>query len=116
MRRSVLEIHQRIAHLLQQLDHPLLHRAEKKYLQERLFNEVMILWQTEELRIEKPTVMDEVSNGLYYFDETLFDVLPKSIRSLKIPYKKFIPKTAGRFLIFFDLVRGLVEIEMATLT
>ncbi|WP_034680991.1 phosphoenolpyruvate carboxylase [Caldalkalibacillus mannanilyticus] len=109
MRRSVLEIHQRIAHLLQQLDHPLLHRAEKKYLQERLFNEVMILWQTEELRIEKPTVMDEVSNGLYYFDETLFDVLPKIHQELEDSLQEIYPENGWEvpnFLRFGSWIGG----------
>lgn len=75
-KRSILEIQQRIAVILKSLDHPLLTKREKKKLEESLFNEVTILWQTDELRHHKPTVMDEVRNGLYYFDQTLFDVLP----------------------------------------
>ncbi|MFC0525545.1 phosphoenolpyruvate carboxylase [Pontibacillus salicampi] len=75
-KRSVLEIQKRIATILQQLDHPLLTSKERTNLQESLFNEVTALWQTNELRQRKPSVMDEVRNGLYYFDETLFDVLP----------------------------------------
>ncbi|WP_181349662.1 phosphoenolpyruvate carboxylase [Thalassobacillus sp. CUG 92003] len=75
-KRSVLEIQKRIATILEQLDSPLLTKKEREKLQESLFNEVTVLWQTDELRHRKPTVMDEVRNGLYYFDETLFDVLP----------------------------------------
>lgn len=76
-KRSILEIQQRIAVILKGLDHPLLSRRERKKLEERLFNEVSILWQTDELRQNKPTVLDEVRNGLYYFDQTLFEVLPE---------------------------------------
>ncbi|NRD78637.1 phosphoenolpyruvate carboxylase [Bacillus sp. BRMEA1] len=75
-KRSILELQQRIAELLIKLDHPLLTNKEQRKLEESLFNEVAILWQTDELRQHKPTVMDEVRNGLYYFDQTLFDVLP----------------------------------------
>ncbi|MEH7075243.1 phosphoenolpyruvate carboxylase [Neobacillus drentensis] len=76
-KRSILEIQQRIADILKSLDHPLLTSRERKKLEESLFNEVSILWQTDELRQNKPTVLDEVRNGLYYFDQTLFDVLPE---------------------------------------
>ncbi|WP_226584776.1 phosphoenolpyruvate carboxylase [Halobacillus litoralis] len=75
-KRTVLEIQKRIATILKQLDHPQLTRSERESLQDSLQNEVTVLWQTDELRERKPTVMDEVRNGLYYFDETLFDVLP----------------------------------------
>lgn len=76
-KRSILEIQQRIADILKSLDHPLLTSRERKKLEESLFNEVTILWQTDELRQHKPTVLDEVRNGLYYFDQTLFEVLPE---------------------------------------
>lgn len=75
-KRTVLEIQKRIAKILKQLDHPQLTKSEREELQDSLQNEVTVLWQTDELRERKPTVMDEVRNGLYYFDQTLFDVLP----------------------------------------
>jgi phosphoenolpyruvate carboxylase len=75
-RRAVLDIHKRIADHVMQLDNPMLTHRERGLLLEGLRNEVLTLWQTDELRERKPTVIDEVRNGLYYFDETLFDVLP----------------------------------------
>ncbi|PLS17339.1 phosphoenolpyruvate carboxylase [Bacillus sp. M6-12] len=76
-KRSILEIQKRIATILKNQDNPLLSKKERKKLEESLFNEVTALWQTDELRHHKPTVIDEVRNGLYYFDQTLFDVLPE---------------------------------------
>ncbi|WML43463.1 phosphoenolpyruvate carboxylase [Neobacillus sp. PS3-40] len=76
MKRSILEIQKRIANILKYMDNPMLTKREKKQLEESLFNEVTILWHTDELRYHKPTVLDEVRNGLYYFDQTLFNVLP----------------------------------------
>ncbi|RFU67864.1 phosphoenolpyruvate carboxylase [Peribacillus saganii] len=75
-KRSILEIQKRIATILKNQDNPLLSKKERIKLEESLFNEVTALWQTDELRHRKPTVIDEVRNGLYYFDQTLFDVLP----------------------------------------
>ncbi|MDQ0483209.1 phosphoenolpyruvate carboxylase [Alkalihalobacillus hemicentroti] len=82
-RRSVLEIHKRIAVSLQQLDNPLLTKREQKVLKEELLNEITTLWQTDELRHKKPTVMDEVNMGLFYFEETLFEVLPQIHQELE---------------------------------
>ncbi|MFC0471617.1 phosphoenolpyruvate carboxylase [Halalkalibacter kiskunsagensis] len=75
-KRTVLEIQKRISTILQQFDNPLLTKKERRTLEESLFNEVTALWQTDELRQRKPTVLDEVKNGLYYFNETLFETLP----------------------------------------
>ncbi|MDP4085513.1 MAG: phosphoenolpyruvate carboxylase [Bacillota bacterium] len=82
-KRSILEIQKRIANILKNMDNPLLTNKEKTQLQESLFNEVTILWQTDELRYHRPTVLDEVRNGLYYFDHTLFDVLPEIHREVE---------------------------------
>ncbi len=87
-KRSILEIQQRIAVILKKLDHPLLTKRERSKLEESLFNEVTILWQTDELRHNKPTVLDEVRNGLYYFDQTLFEVLPEIHREVEICLEK----------------------------
>ncbi|WP_442599720.1 phosphoenolpyruvate carboxylase [Neobacillus sp. D3-1R] len=89
-KRSILEIQKRIADILKSLDNPLISKKERQKMEESLFNEVTVLWQTDELRHTKPTVMDEVKNGLYYFDQTLFDVLPEIHQevedSLKVHY------------------------------
>ncbi|MDQ1004028.1 phosphoenolpyruvate carboxylase [Neobacillus niacini] len=87
-KRSILEIQQRIAVILKKLDYPLLTKRERRKLEESLFNEVTILWQTDELRHNKPTVLDEVRNGLYYFDQTLFEVLPEIHREVEICLEK----------------------------
>lgn len=82
-RRAVLDIHKRIAVDVMELDNPTLTYREREKLREKLMNEVLILWQTDELRDRKPTVIDEVRNGLYYFDETLFEVLPSVYEELE---------------------------------
>src|SRR5699024_12857106 len=74
--RTVLEIQKRISGNLGKLDNPLATEHEKAMIRESLFNEVTALWHTDELRKRKPEVLDEVKNGLYYFDQTLFDTLP----------------------------------------
>lgn len=60
-RRSVLLKIRRIADLLAQPDDT--HRNR------RLKESVAMLWQTDELRLSRPEVMDEARNALYFLDE-----------------------------------------------
>ncbi|GIP34960.1 phosphoenolpyruvate carboxylase [Paenibacillus sp. J2TS4] len=90
-RRAVLDIHRRISDDVMELDNPMLTIRERDQLRERLLAEVLTLWQTDELRDRKPTVLDEVRNGLYYFDETLFDVLPDVYAEVERCLEKYYP-------------------------
>ncbi|WP_274364699.1 phosphoenolpyruvate carboxylase [Paenibacillus thermotolerans] len=91
MRRAILDIHKRIADDMMQLDNPTLTDREREDLRRKLLNEVLTLWQTNELRDRKPTVIDEVRNGLYYFDETLFDAIPEVYDELERCMEKYYP-------------------------
>lgn len=92
MRRAILDIHKRIADDVMQLDNPTLTFREREQLREKLLNEVITLWQTDELRDRKPTVIDEVRNGMYYFHETLFQVLPEVYLELERCLSKYYPE------------------------
>ncbi|WP_078543767.1 phosphoenolpyruvate carboxylase [Litchfieldia alkalitelluris] len=108
-KRTVLEIQKRIASILQQFDNMMLTKKEKVELEEQLMNEVTVLWQTDELRYRKPSVMDEVLNGLYYFDETLFDILPDIHQELEDSLKVKYPSKAWdvpNFLRFGSWIGG----------
>ncbi len=91
VRRVILDIHKRIAADVMQLDDPSLTFREREQLREKLLNEVITLWQTDELRDRKPTVLDEVRNGMYYFHETLFHVLPDVYGELERCLDKYYP-------------------------
>ncbi len=72
-RVTVLEIHRRIYLKLYELESPRWTPRERKALLDLLRNEIDLLWMTGEIRIEKPTVESEISWGLHFFRETLFD-------------------------------------------
>jgi phosphoenolpyruvate carboxylase len=108
-KRSILEIQVRISEILKSLDQPLMSKKEHQKLEEQLFNEVAILWQTDELRYKKPSVIDEVKNGLYYFDQTLFDVLPDIHQEVEDSLKEHYPESPWKvppFLHFGSWIGG----------
>jgi len=82
-RRTLLEKHRRIAGLLADFDDENLAPRRRAELQARLAAEVESVWQTDEVRHTQPTVLDEVNQGLYYFDATLFDAAPALLEELE---------------------------------
>ncbi len=64
--------------------------TERQELMEQLMEDVVLLWQSDETRDRPPTVMDEVRTGLYFFEATLFNLLPQLYseldRVLRIAY------------------------------
>ncbi|HEU4641337.1 MAG TPA: phosphoenolpyruvate carboxylase [Gemmatimonadaceae bacterium] len=71
-RVTVLEKHQAIYHELgDALDSPLPH--ERSRALDALRADIEVLWLTGELRLEKPTVAQEVAWGIHYLEDTLFD-------------------------------------------
>lgn len=89
-KRTVLEIQKRISENLRKLDNSQSTDKERALVEESLFNEVTALWHTDELRQRKPEVLDEVKNGLYYFDQTLFDTLPDIFQDLEVQLEEHI--------------------------
>jgi len=75
-RKSVLDREMEISHLLADRDRMALTRAEAAATDDALSRAVLILWQTSLLRRGQPTVVDEVANGLSYYDHTFFRELP----------------------------------------
>jgi phosphoenolpyruvate carboxylase len=67
-RRSILTRERDIAHLLDQRDRMRLTPEESAATEEALRSAVLTLWQTSMLRAAKLSVIDEVANGLSYYD------------------------------------------------
>ncbi|SNR67655.1 phosphoenolpyruvate carboxylase [Puniceibacterium sediminis] len=75
-RVTVLETHRRIYRRLTDLmGRNWAPREQEAHLQ-ALTAEIEILWLTGELRLEKPTVAQEVQWGLYFFREVLYTAVP----------------------------------------
>lgn len=71
-RVTVLEIHRRIYVLLIQLEQERWTPYERNALIQRVYDEIDLLWLTGEIRLEKPTVQQEVAWGLHFFNESLY--------------------------------------------
>lgn len=100
-RRSVLEKILHIDRLLHEKEERNLVPREIEEVDRRIEEEITLLWQTDELRRRKQTVLDEVDNGLFYLDEVLFDVLPETL----LRFYKVLGKAYQKKMDFRPFVR-----------
>ncbi len=81
-RRAVMHTLRGIFITAEQLDGPRLGKQERVDIIDALRNQIQILWKTDEVRVHKPSVHDEIRNGLFYFRECLFQAVPRVYRYL----------------------------------
>ncbi|HEX2028683.1 MAG TPA: phosphoenolpyruvate carboxylase [Nitriliruptorales bacterium] len=75
-RRSILTKTRRVAELLEQRNDPRATAADRDRVDRRLAEVIDLLWQTDELRLERPRPTDEARAVLYYFDDLFSQVVP----------------------------------------
>jgi phosphoenolpyruvate carboxylase len=101
-RVTVLERHRRIYRGLMDLESPRWTARERAELVHKLGSEIELLWLTGELRLEKPTVAQEVAWGLHFFNETLFDAVPRLLEKLETALKQSYPGERFEVRPFFQ--------------
>ena len=70
--------------------------AELAHNEEQLRRAVLILWRTNMLRQTRLTVIDEVVNGLSYYDYTFFRELPRLYATIEDALAKLDPRRAEK--------------------
>jgi phosphoenolpyruvate carboxylase len=92
-RRTILAAHLRLAGWLSELDDPRLPRSRREEIDAALAEEVTALWQTDEVREQRPRVVDEIRHGLWFFEQSLFEAAPR----LLADYRVRLPKARSPF-------------------
>ncbi len=82
-RRAVMHTLRGIFLTAEKLDGPRMGKLEREQVIDDLRNQIQVLWKTDEVRVHKPTVEDEIRNGLFYFRECLFNAVPRVYRYLE---------------------------------
>ncbi len=104
-RRTVLLKRRRIGKQLERLDRLPLTEADAGRFEALIFGEVTSLWQTDEVRLEKPLVTDEIRMGLDHYPFSLFAALPRLydelVDSLRGAYEIDLQDSEVPDLLFF---------------
>ena len=90
-RVTVLEKYRKIYLLLRELEMPRWTERERTALIDDLRDQIELVWMTGELHLEKPTVQHEVSRGLHFFDEALFQKAPELLGLVDAALEQYYP-------------------------
>src|SRR5688572_13258497 len=82
VRRTMIHKYNRIASFLALRDRPDLTVPEREQAESSLRREIEAAWETDETRHERPTPLDEVRSGLIVFEQSLWDAMPRFLRSI----------------------------------
>ena len=99
-RRTILLKLKAIATDLHDLNYHSLLPAEEEAIVQRVRENIVLLWQSDETRDRRPTVMDEVREGLYYYETTLFDLVPKIYQELERALAEYYPEEPLQVPVF----------------
>ncbi|MGA9979407.1 MAG: phosphoenolpyruvate carboxylase [Candidatus Sulfotelmatobacter sp.] len=86
-RQTVLLKRRRVARQLENLDWLPLTATDAADCEEAIRAEVISLWQTDEIRLAKPTVDDEIRMGLRYFRLSLFETIPRIYTEIRDAFR-----------------------------
>src|ERR687894_1100817 len=123
LRRSVRRKHVRIGEMLENLEFPTLTWKERRWVEEELAEEITALWQTDELRVRRPEVNQEIERTLLFFENPLISATLEVYREFEDELSRQFPESTpslGRVLEFGSWVGGdqdgnpFVEPEMIT--
>lgn len=92
-RRTLLDKHRRIQFLLTEADSLRNTNGaefEKQIVNESLEREIALIWQSDELSREKPSVQSEAERGTLVVDDVLWEALPKFLRKLDATVKNVL--------------------------
>jgi phosphoenolpyruvate carboxylase len=81
-RRRLVQKHNRIAAALAMRDRLDLTTPERDDLVASIRREIATAWGTSDVRPRRPTPLDEVRSGLIVFEQSLWDALPRYMRTL----------------------------------
>ncbi|WP_461168001.1 phosphoenolpyruvate carboxylase [Tsukamurella serpentis] len=76
-RRTVFDTQHRISELMRRREREQLDPADEEQVQIALRRQVLTLWNTALVRLERLRIQDEIENGLRYFDAAFLQVMPQ---------------------------------------
>jgi len=81
-RRTLIHKYNRVAELLAARDHVDLTIPEREDVLDALRREIVSAWETDEVRHDRPSPLDEVRGGLIVFEQSLWQAVPAFLRSV----------------------------------
>lgn len=94
-RRSILYKQQHIAHLLSAMSRSRQTPEEEEYSFTEIRNQIALLLSTDEVRAERPSVEDEVEQGLYFMRNAIWETIPEIYEDVRRALETYYGATAA---------------------
>ena len=91
-RRTLIQKYHKIIEILEQRDLLRNFPSKLKILDKKLFDELTIIWNTDDLKRSRPSPFDEARWGLAIIEDSLWDTIPKVYRRLNSIFLKNMNK------------------------
>ncbi len=91
-RRTLILKYHKIIEILEQRELFKNNLSKRKILEKQLFDELTIIWNTDDLKRTKPSPFDEARWGLAIIEDSLWDTIPKVYRKLNSIFVKNMGK------------------------
>ncbi len=91
-RRTLIQKYHNITELLEQRELMKGFSSKQKIIDRRLYDEITIIWNTDDLKRTKPSPFDEARWGLAIIEDSLWETIPKVYRRLNSIFVKNMGK------------------------
>jgi len=91
-RRTLIQKYHKITEILEERDLLKKYPSKLKILDKKLFDELTIIWNTDDLKRSKPSPFDEARWGLAIIEDSLWETIPKVYRRLNSIFVQNINK------------------------
>jgi len=110
-RRTVLQKRRRISRHLELLDRLPLPEADALAFEAAILTEISALWETDEVRVQKPLVTDEIRMGLDHYPMSIFESLPRIYTEVRDSFQQVFgmslnPENIPELLYFGSWIGG----------
>ena len=92
-RRTLIQKHNKLIEILEQRDLLKNYPSKLKILDKKLYDEITIIWNTDDLKRFKPTPTEEARWGLAIIEDSLWETIPKVYRRLNGIFVKNMGKS-----------------------
>ncbi len=92
-RRTLIQKHNKLIEILEQRDLLKNYPSKLKILDTKLYDEITIIWNTDDLKRFKPTPTEEARWGLAIIEDSLWETIPKVYRRLNGIFVKNMGKS-----------------------
>ena len=92
-RRTLIQKYHEITKILEHRDLLKKYPSKLKILEKKLYDEISIIWNTDDLKRSKPTPLEEARWGLAIIEDSLWETIPKVYRRLNNIFVKNMSKS-----------------------